>query len=121
VFFILAAMRHGLFQPMLFVFPVTYCRNCYRSHQGRPRGNVKNGERKDQDSGDKERDNRYRPRVLDDVSENKKQQCRWDHREATMNGVDEAEAMPEDEARSAKQKHRTSGYNYDPRPPRDVS
>jgi hypothetical protein len=57
---------------------------------------------------------------LDDVSENKKQQRRWDHREAAMNGVDEAKAMPEDEARRAKQKQRTSGHNYDPRPPCDV-
>lgn len=87
-----------------FVLPLTQRRACYSAHQGRSQRNIKNGKREDQNSGQESRNNRCQPCVLNDVSENKKQQRRWDHGETTIKRVDETKAMPEDKAGGAKQK-----------------
>lgn len=104
-FFILATHRWIVgFQPIPFVLSVPQRRICHGAYQSRSQRNIKNGEREDQNLGNKSRDNRYQPCVLKEVSQDKEKQSRRNHRERIIKRMDETETVSEEEARGANQK-----------------
>lgn len=120
-FFLLAVRAIVIFPQSLLAFPFALYAFRDDCHQRQPKRNIKNGRRVGPHCGSGNRNNRCQDCVLNDVSNNEKQQPCWNHQQKAIECVAETQVMRKDEAPGAEQKQQSPGRKYDPGAPFDVS